>query len=626
MSNINNQLIIENFRSWRGRNYIDLNRINLFFGSNSSGKSSVLHALALLKQSWAAREQRRAYISNLIPKGDEIDLGRLEDQISRPASKRKKDIPRLRFGIRFNDGSHLYDSLPPRHWAMESQLSERPLRQEIIKKLFSEIGPLDLIISYDYLGRITGIQLDSASGNLLKLTLEQTKKKISIKFEIDRESQYWNNLVSWNDLLESHKFPLFEPDSLQDIAALQSPLQNKKQELIKARSELAELDKGRDASPKDENKWRELIRRIQWLKRGLNVEALESLPLSWLGENPDDTKTKFFDALETPFSISRDPNGEVGSDLRELLHSGTFGAIRRVLRSSAYDFAENETTPMPLLDLERALRFRSPGGFNVVMLMDTCLCTFADFIARFERIGPHRERPDRITFINPNEKKQSIGAKGENVAPIIYRATKDDIKKINSWLERLEIGYELRKRFTSQYNIAEIRLVDPDRNEIALADVGYGIGQILPVVMASVLQRNRVIVIEQPELHLHPKLQANLIDLFVWSAEELENTFFLETHSEHMVLRMQRRQRELDSKTEFDATARIAKPRHPHRGRALINRWDGISSSVSIQVVTVEEGPKRSSAKKLRITSKGEFSDHWPGDFFPERFFEKGLY
>ena len=61
-----NQLIISNFRSWRNNNYIDLSSINLLLGANSSGKSSIIHALALLKQSELSHR--------LIPNGIEIIL------------------------------------------------------------------------------------------------------------------------------------------------------------------------------------------------------------------------------------------------------------------------------------------------------------------------------------------------------------------------------------------------------------------------------------------------------------------------------------------------------------------------------------------------------------------------
>ena len=64
-----------------------------------------------------------------------------------------------------------------------------------------------------------------------------------------------------------------------------------------------------------------------------------------------------------------------------------------------------------------------------------------------------------------------------------------------------------------------------------------------------------MILIEQPELHIHPRLQANLADIFAMSAYFLDNIFILETHSENLMLRYQRRLKELHSqKLDLDIT------------------------------------------------------------------------
>ena len=101
-----NQLLIKNFRSWHDENYFDLDRINLFFGPNSSGKSSILNALALLKQTF----DRQDGIGNLIPKEKKgIDLGRIEDQISKVG--KNADNKYLEFGVRLNNIKGIVDTL-----------------------------------------------------------------------------------------------------------------------------------------------------------------------------------------------------------------------------------------------------------------------------------------------------------------------------------------------------------------------------------------------------------------------------------------------------------------------------------------------------------------------------------
>src|SRR2546427_12376514 len=76
-------------------------------------------------------------------------------------------------------------------------------------------------------------------------------------------------------------------------------------------------------------------------------------------------------------------------------------------------------------------------------------------------------------------------------------------------------------------------------------DVGIGISQVLPVLVEAYGAENQIITIEQPEIHLHPALQAELGDVFITSAlGDQRNTFILETHSEHLILRIMRRMRE----------------------------------------------------------------------------------
>jgi predicted ATPase len=105
---------------------------------------------------------------------------------------------------------------------------------------------------------------------------------------------------------------------------------------------------------------------------------------------------------------------------------------------------------------------------------------------------------------------------------------------------------------------------------------------------------------EQPEIHLHPALQAELGDVFIASAlGEQKNTFILETHSEHLILRILRRIRETnEGKKPLDGI-----PIHPQDVCVLY-----VSPIRSGSIVT-----------ELPITVDGGFATRWPEVFFPER-------
>jgi predicted ATPase len=150
-------------------------------------------------------------------------------------------------------------------------------------------------------------------------------------------------------------------------------------------------------------------------------------------------------------------------------------------------------------------------------------------------------------------------------------------------------------------------LVLMDRNSrtiVSHRDVGIGISQVLPVLVTAFASRNKFIAMEQPEIHLHPALQAELGDVFIESAlGERKNTMILETHSEHLILRIMRRMRETAQNKLGDNMIPV-KP-----------------SDVAILYVK----PDSSGAKvlELRLDNEGTLLDPWPGGFFEEGFRER---
>ncbi len=83
-----------------------------------------------------------------------------------------------------------------------------------------------------------------------------------------------------------------------------------------------------------------------------------------------------------------------------------------------------------------------------------------------------------------------------------------------------------------------------------LIDVGYGVSQVLPILVHTIMDRGETFLMQQPEVHLHPKAQAALASLLVGSVKINKNSFIVETHSDYMVdrVRMEIRKGEIASK------------------------------------------------------------------------------
>ncbi|MEI7994971.1 MAG: DUF3696 domain-containing protein [Methylococcaceae bacterium] len=139
---------------------------------------------------------------------------------------------------------------------------------------------------------------------------------------------------------------------------------------------------------------------------------------------------------------------------------------------------------------------------------------------------------------------------------------------------------------------------------IEIEDVGVGISQIIPV-LSAIVSGSRKVYIQQPELHLHPKLQAQLADAFVEQVYKNIKTlgypcFVIESHSEHFLLRLLRRIRET------------------HKGDIKNKLFSLSPEHVSVLYFDkLEDGSSK--IFPLRISPEGEFIDRWPHGFFTER-------
>lgn len=136
--------------------------------------------------------------------------------------------------------------------------------------------------------------------------------------------------------------------------------------------------------------------------------------------------------------------------------------------------------------------------------------------------------------------------------------------------------------------------------DLDITDVGFGISQVLPILVQGFLSNNKSLtLIEQPEIHLHPKMQADLADLFIEIIKlatdkkgKTRKSLLIETHSEYLLKRLRRR----------------------------ISEGKLSSKDIAIYFIEPRDKDNKDSAviKNVEISKDGSFD--WPKDFYMTEF------
>ena len=118
-------------------------------------------------------------------------------------------------------------------------------------------------------------------------------------------------------------------------------------------------------------------------------------------------------------------------------------------------------------------------------------------------------------------------------------------KRISEWLREMDLAYSFLLERTGQQGEKDydVRIQKKEHGtKIALADMGYGLSQFLPVlVLCYYAPMGSTLILEQPGIHLHPKVQSELADLLIEVVNERNLQILVESHSEHFLTRLQRR-------------------------------------------------------------------------------------
>lgn len=222
----------------------------------------------------------------------------------------------------------------------------------------------------------------------------------------------------------------------------------------------------------------------------------------------------------------------------------------------------------------------------------------------YDTLGAFREMPQR-TYLNSGETAHKIGRNGQNTVTILAndasRRGKEQsllVNEVSEWMRNTGIASGIKVKYLTDRHF-ELVVVGKDGTDHNICDVGFGCSQVLPVLVSGIELLNQsksrnqryssgMLVIQEPEIHLHPNAQAEL-GTFLAGVTNESSQIFIETHSDNLVLR-------------------VAK--HVASG-------DLQSEDVRIFYINDVNGHKQVTA--MTIQPDGTFSPAWPGGFFPQR-------
>ncbi|WP_318556075.1 DUF3696 domain-containing protein [Geobacter anodireducens] len=561
---------IGNFKSFAATQGARLAPITLIYGPNSAGKSSLIQSLLMIKQTIESNSRRNYLLTNgshaklgnyksLVHKHDlnnilrlnigyTSDIGFLDEMLNRPKTKGHKIYISMEFMPDKNGSDHNailrtvdytidYGDILSLSFTLDDHAYDicngvNSKHADYFSYKFNDVESIDSLISFLRCAEnTTGSYLYDDGNNSYEYDLYSEESFLEEDKDID--------IVSYESLEEAEEEP--DDERIWDDFRIS-------QDCVGFLDDFSDIE---DEKANDD---------YQHLKdydiNGNNIASADYIIDSAIADKKADSISNNYESLHI-FKNSRISEWIFPNKMYNLDYSSYYGNIYML--------------PNKILD----------------NISKSIVNTFNNI----SYLGPLREHPTRYYYTKGND-DSNVGTKGENIAEVLYKHKEAIESRLSNYFELFQIPYKLEIKKIGDELIGEIiviTLIDSRTNvAVTPADVGFGICQILPILVEGIISQQKIICVEQPEIHLHPRLQASLADYFIDTSKD--NQWILETHSETLILRLLRRIKEK------------------------------VISHKDVSVLYVSPNENGAKLMELRLDEHGDFMDQWPDGFFEDRY------
>lgn len=550
-----------NFKSIRKETELQFGPLTFFAGANSSGKSTIIQSILLLAQTLANKVGSRSVVLN----GSLTSLGQFDDlksadseadQISircECSTSHENEFPTMHRAAFLQRGQYAYGprSIPLQSVSCEISFDSAPgSAQREIAQIQPRLFATQMSCIYrdtDNLDLKADLSIRASEKALVNATdIEEIDDRLrtglSYDVEIDQESmsevqEEFRSAKPIGCVLR-HFLPdriLFGIDTvIEDANALTSILLDDR----KINGPRRTLNKDFLLDSKIINILTEILKPvidIQELVRNRDIQ-----PSIFGGEEIAVPLKVWQDIFR---SLTREQRLEIQHTLRET--ENLFERICNSLRSSQ----KNNNT-------QAFIEARAPRH-----IMEAVWYLDSFFSSSLKYLGPLRDAPKPLYPLAPSADPYDVGLRGEHTAAVLDLHKNKQIKYIPSshftnpvidtkvvartleaavidWLQYLGVAEKVKSTDRGKLgHELKVSLATTDQMH-DLTHVGVGVSQVLPIlVMCLLSEADTTLVFEQPELHLHPKVQTLLADFFI-SISLCKKQCIVETHSEYLIDRL----------------------------------------------------------------------------------------